>query len=68
MRYKYVEPPVWVKNHPLLMERYEKIMVKYTNPTEVAASLPDSTPDDGGRAYLEEHLQNLVLEKYHPRV
>ena len=22
MRYKYIEPPVWIKNHPVLLERY----------------------------------------------
>lgn len=35
MRYKYIEPPEWIKNHTILLERYEKIMVKYTNPEEV---------------------------------
>lgn len=66
MRFKYIEPPVWVKNHPVLLQRYEKIMIRYTNPEPLVDSLPDSTPDDGGRAYLEEKLRNLVIEKYHP--
>jgi len=35
MRYKYIEPPEYVKNHPVLMERYNQLMEKYTNPTEV---------------------------------
>lgn len=43
-------------------------MVRYTNPEPIADSLPDSKPDDGGRAYLEEKLKNLVIEKYHPLV
>ena len=49
MRYKYIEPPVYVKNHPVLMERYEKIMIKYTNPTRWQDSLPYHPRDDGGR-------------------
>lgn len=43
-------------------------MVKYTNPQSIIDYLPDSEPDDGGRAYLEEKLKNLVIEKYHPIV
>ena len=53
MRYKYIEPPVYVKNHPVLLARYEKIMVRYTNPVDYKETLPHYPRDDGGRAYLE---------------
>lgn len=43
-------------------------MVRYTNPEPIVDTLPESKPDDGGRAYLEEKLKNLVIEKYHPLV
>jgi hypothetical protein len=67
LRHKYIEPPEWIKGHPLLLERYEKIMVKYTNPEEMEPTLQiDSTRDDGGREYLSEKLNKLVAEKYHP--
>ena len=61
MRYSYIEPPEFVKNHPLLMKRYEKIMKKYTNPTDVRKTLPYTENDDGGRAYLEERLKAIVI-------
>lgn len=32
LRHKYIEPPEWIKNHPVLIEKYEKIMVKWMNP------------------------------------
>lgn len=35
IRFRYIEPPVWIKNHPVLLERYEQAMLKYTNPIEV---------------------------------
>ena len=42
------------------------MMVKYTNPKDYIESLPDYTPDDGGRAYLSEKLKKIVIDKYHP--
>jgi hypothetical protein len=58
---------VWIKNHPILLERYEKLMINYTNPVEVEPTLPiDGTRDDGGREYLSNKLNELVIEKYHP--
>ena len=68
MRYRYIEPPIYVKNHPVLLERYEKIMVRYTNPVNIKDTLPHYPRDDGGRAYLEEKLRNIAIEKYHPIV
>ena len=43
-------------------------MEKYTNPEDIRLHLPDSPTDDGGRAYLEEKLKDIVIEKYHPIV
>lgn len=69
VRFRYIEPPVWVKNHPVLLERYEQIMLKFTNPIEVEPTLGiESKFDDGGRAYLSERLNRLIEEKYHPRI
>lgn len=33
MKHNYVEPPPYIANHPVLMDKWEKLMVKYTNPS-----------------------------------
>jgi hypothetical protein len=32
VEYSYIEPPVYVKNHPVLMALWDKQMELYTNP------------------------------------
>lgn len=40
-------------------------MLKYTNPQPMQILLPQGE-DDGGRAYLEQKLNQVVEEKYDP--
>jgi hypothetical protein len=68
MRYRYIEPPIYVKNHPVLMERYQKFMEKYMNARDYRETLPEYPVEDGGRAYLEEKLRAIAIEKYHPKI
>jgi hypothetical protein len=68
MRYRYIEPSIYVKNHPVLMERYQKFMEKYMNARDYRETLPEYPVEDGGRAYLEEKLRAIAIEKYHPKI
>lgn len=40
-------------------------MLRYINPQPFRSLIPESG-DDGGRAYLEEKLNQMVSEKYDP--
>ena len=68
VRYRYIEPPEWIASHPRLLERYEKIMVKFTNPEEVTQSLDGEEGGDDGRAWLEVKFQELYRDKYEPMI
>lgn len=43
-------------------------MEKYMNARDYRETLPEYPVEDGGRAYLEEKLRAIAIEKYHPKI
>lgn len=60
---KYVEPPTYIKNHPLLFERYQQIMKCYMNPVPLEESqfVVEGDPREGELAKkMEEQIRKIV--------